>query len=91
MSRVGDEGISLPDIRRVIEVDFLYGSRRQEVQRKGSLFRGKDPGEHVILMTERELQDYEKRLYSIYEKGWHIKSVRLANLPKILPQCVYAI
>ncbi len=76
VSRVGDEGISLPDIRRVIEVDFLYGSRRQEAQRMGRLFHGKEPGEHIILMSERELQDYEKRLYSIYEKGWHIKIVR---------------
>ncbi len=75
VSRVGDEGISLPDIRRVIEVDFLYGSRRQEAQRMGRLFHGKEPGEHIILMTERELESYEKRLYSIYEKGWHIKIV----------------
>ncbi len=42
----------------------------------GRLFHGKDPGEQIILMTERELQDYEKHLYSIYEKGWHIKIVR---------------
>lgn len=76
VSRVGDEGISLPDIRRVIEVDFLFGSRRQEEQRMGRLFHGKDPGEHVILMTEKELELYEKRLYSIYQKGWHIKIVR---------------
>ncbi|MFQ5911473.1 MAG: DEAD/DEAH box helicase family protein, partial [Thermoplasmata archaeon] len=47
VSRVGDEGISLPDIRRVIEVDFLYGSRRQEAQRMGRLFHGKGVGEHI--------------------------------------------
>ncbi len=76
VSRVGDEGISLPDIRRVIEVDFLYGSRRQEAQRMGRLFHGKEPGEHYILMTEKELELYEKRLLAIYEKGWHIKIVR---------------
>lgn len=76
MSRVGDEGVSLPDIRRVIEVDFLFGSRRQEAQRLGRLFHGTQPGEHIILMTERELVDHEKRLYAIYDKGWNINIVR---------------
>lgn len=76
VSRVGDEGVSLPDIRRVIEVDFLFGSRRQEAQRMGRLFHGKEPGEHYILMTEKELELYEKRLLAVYEKGWHIKTVR---------------
>ena len=33
VSRVGDEGMSLPDIERVIEVSWLGGSRRQELQR----------------------------------------------------------
>lgn len=76
VSRVGDEGISLPDIRRVIEVDFLFGSRRQEAQRMGRLFHGRDPGEHIILMTDEELSKYEKRLYAIFEKGWRINIVR---------------
>jgi len=40
VSRVGDEGISLPDIERVIEVAFLYGSRMQESQRFGRLMHG---------------------------------------------------
>lgn len=76
VSRVGDEGISLPDIRRVIEVDFLYGSRRQEAQRMGRLFHGREPGEHIILMSEQELELYEKRLLAIYERGWNVKIVR---------------
>jgi DNA excision repair protein ERCC-3 len=33
LSRVGDEGVSLPTVQRIIEFDFLYGSRRQEAQR----------------------------------------------------------
>jgi len=76
VSRVGDEGVSLPDIERVIEVDFLYGSRRQEAQRMGRLFHGANEGEHYILMTEEELEKYEKRLYAIYEKGWRINIIR---------------
>lgn len=76
VSRVADEGISLPDIERVIEVDFLYGSRRQEAQRMGRTFHGQTKGEHIILMTEEELEKYEKRLFAIYEKGWRIDIIR---------------
>ncbi len=76
VSRVGDEGLSLGDIERVIEADFLFGSRRQESQRMGRLFHGKKKGEHIILMTEKEYEDHRKRLYSLYEKGFKIEIVR---------------
>ncbi len=76
VSRVGDEGLSIKDIKRIIEIDFLFGSRRQEGQRMGRLFHGKGEGEHIILMSEREFEDYGKRLYSIYEKGFKIQIIR---------------
>jgi len=76
VSRVGDEGVSLPDIQRVIEIDFLFGSRRQEGQRLGRLFHGEKKGMHIILMTEEELERYGKRLYSIHEKGFKIEIIR---------------
>ena len=76
VSRVGDEGVSLPELERVIEIDFLFGSRRQEGQRMGRVFHGKKKGEHIILMTEEEYEKYEKRLYAIYEKGFKIEVVR---------------
>jgi DNA excision repair protein ERCC-3 len=69
ISRVGDEGISLGDLERVIEFAFLFGSRRQELQRLGRLFHSSFQGEHIILMTKEEFQNYRKRLFSIYEKG----------------------
>ena len=69
ISRVGDEGISLEDLERVIEFAFLFGSRRQELQRLGRLFHSSFIGEHVILMTKEEFNLHRKRLYSIYEKG----------------------
>jgi len=74
LSRVGDEGISIPDIERVIEVDFLYGSRMQESQRYGRLFHSKrgEP-QHVIIMTEEEYRKYEKRLYAITERGFKVE------------------
>jgi len=76
ISRIGDEGVSLPDLERVIEVDFLYGSRRQEGQRMGRLLHGGKKGEHYILMTEEEFKKYEKRLYALYEKGFKIELIR---------------
>jgi len=76
VSRVGDEGLSIEKIERVIEVDFLFGSRRQESQRIGRLFHGEEKGEHIILMTEKEYGEYSKRLYSIYERGFKIEIIR---------------
>lgn len=69
ISRVGDEGISLENLERVIEFSFLFGSRRQELQRLGRLFHSSFVGEHIILMTKEEFALYRKRLFSIYEKG----------------------
>ena len=77
VSRVGDEGISLPDIERVIEVAFLAGSRMQESQRFGRLMHAtKEEPEHIILFTEEEFQKYQKRLYAITERGFRIEFVR---------------
>jgi DNA excision repair protein ERCC-3 len=69
MSRVGDEGVSLNNLERIIEFSFLFGSRRQELQRLGRLFHSSFTGEHIILMTKTEFSLYRKRLFSIYEKG----------------------
>jgi len=77
VSRVGDEGISIPELERVIEVSFLFGSRMQESQRFGRLMHStKDNVEHNILMTEEEFEKYQKRLYAISERGFQIEVVR---------------
>jgi len=74
-SRVADEGISLPEIERVIEVDWLWGSRRQELQRFTRLLHGfasKSEGAHHILMTVEEYQRDKKRLFSVMDKGFKV-------------------
>lgn len=73
VSRVGDEGLSLQELERVIEVDFLFGSRRQEGQRMGRLFHATAKGEHWVLMTSDEHSKYDKRLFAIREKGFRIR------------------
>jgi len=77
VSRVGDEGLSLQDIERVIEVAFLAGSRMQESQRFGRLMHAsKEEPEHIIIMTEEEFEKYNKRLHAITERGFRIEVVR---------------
>ena len=77
VSRVGDEGISLPELDTLIEVDFLYGSRMQEGQRSGRLLHSqKESTNHYILMTEDELAKYGKRLFALYEKGFEVNIIR---------------
>jgi hypothetical protein len=70
VSSVGNEGLSFP-IRRVVEVDFLFGSKQEAGQRLGRLayeIVGKDkPGEYHVLMTPGEYSGYAKRLL-IYEQ-----------------------
>lgn len=73
VSRVGDEGMSLPDIERVIEVSWLGGSRRQELQRTTRLLHGEaEEQESYVLMTLEEYLHDRKRLFSIMDKGFKI-------------------
>lgn len=73
ISRVGDEGVSLPDIERVIEISWLFGSRRQELQRFTRLLHGqKVEGEGHVLMTVDEYLRDKKRLFSILDRGFKI-------------------
>lgn len=73
ISRVGDQGLSLPDLRLVVEVDFHGGSRRQEGQRSGRLFHADRPGRHVVLMTAQEHSKFGRRLLALEEKGIFVK------------------
>jgi DNA excision repair protein ERCC-3 len=77
ISRVGDEGISIPEIDTVIEVDFLGGSRMQALQRVGRLQHRllepeQEPAVHHILMTEEEVERYGKRVLAYYDKGFKV-------------------
>lgn len=77
ISRVGDEGISLPDLDTVIEIDFMGGSRAQALQRVGRLQHraikaDQEPAVHHILMTEDEVEKYGKRVLAYYDKGYKV-------------------
>ena len=73
---IRDRGISIPEIERIIEYSFLYGSRMQESQRYGRLMHSdKEMPQHIVLMTEEEFNKYGKRLYAIYERGFTVDIV----------------
>lgn len=71
-SRVLDLGTSIKDLRHVIEVDFLFGSRQQEVQRTGRLFHSNVGARHDIIMTREEYDLYGKRLNALVERGFKV-------------------
>lgn len=77
-SRVFDEGLSLDTLDTVIEYDFHGGSKRQEAQRVGRVLHRDsegedDDGEHIVQMTQEELEKFEQRLYSLESQGFKIR------------------
>lgn len=75
VSRVADEGVSIDDLQRIIEVDFLYGSRAQSTQRTGRLMHSQQAEKHDIIMTVKEFESYGKRIWVLQEKGFHVKII----------------
>jgi len=70
-SRVMEEGVSIKDLEHIIEVDYLFGSKREELQRTGRLMHSLAENKvHDVIMTKDELESYGKRLFSLYEKGF---------------------
>lgn len=71
-SRVMELGISIKDLSHIIEVDFMFGSKREQIQRTGRLLHSKEAKRHDILMTKDEFEKYGKRLHGLVEKGFKI-------------------
>lgn len=75
-SSVFTEGISIQDLDHIIEIDFHFGSRREELQLTGRLMHSQQKNKrHDIIMTELEFQNYPKRLWVLEEKGFHVKII----------------
>lgn len=73
VSRVGDCGISLPDVEQVIELSFLKGARAQSIQRHGRLLHsGACAKAHTVLMTRDEFSRHLKRLSVLEARGCRI-------------------
>lgn len=75
-SRVIDLGTSVKDLERIVEIDFLFGSRQQQLQRTGRLMHSKAKDQrHDIIFTADEYERYQKRLWALTEKGFTIKII----------------
>ena len=75
VSRVGDHGVSIDGLEAIIEVDFLFGSRQQQIQRTGRLLHGYQGERHDILFTQEEWDRFHKRVFSLLDRGFDL------NLP----------
>ncbi|HEA65082.1 MAG TPA: hypothetical protein ENI02_02960 [Candidatus Aminicenantes bacterium] len=84
VSRVMDYGVSIKDLKHIIEADFLFGSRKQQVQRTGRLLHslGKD-SRHDILFSVSEFEKYKKRLFGLMEKGFKIRFFNEASKQRV--------
>lgn len=65
VSRIGDRGISLPDLRLVIEVAGAGGAREQFAQRVGRLLHGEFEGEFVTVFTPQEAAKFRGRIFGV--------------------------
>jgi hypothetical protein len=65
VSRIGDRGISLPDLRLVIEVAGAGSAREQFAQRVGRLLHGEFEGEFVTVFTPEEAAKYRGRVFGV--------------------------
>lgn len=66
----------MDDLDCVVEYDFHGKSRRQQAQRVGRVMHGDGEGEHILLMTDEEYEDYGERLYGLEEQGFNIRFER---------------
>ncbi len=65
VSRVGDRGISLPDLRLVIEVAGAGSAREQFAQRVGRLLHGEFAGDFYTVFTPEEAAKYRGRVFGV--------------------------
>lgn len=72
-SSVFSEGLHVEDLDRIIEIDFHFGSRQEEMQLSGRLMHSRQKRKiHHIIMTYDEFEKYKKRLLSLEGNGFHI-------------------
>ena len=81
-TRVFDEGMDIPDLVASVEYSFLFGSRRQELQRAGRLMHSLWKGvRHYVIMTPEEYESYRKRFLPLIGRGI---SVRVGDLGSLM-------
>jgi hypothetical protein len=64
-SKVADKGLSMQNLRLVIEVAFQGKSREQFGQRVGRLLHGDFAGIFYTVFTQQEMEAYRSRIYGV--------------------------
>ncbi len=83
VSRVGDRGLDLPDLRLVVEVAGAGSAREQFAQRVGRLLHGKFKGEFHTVFTPDELQRYRGRFFGVEAEGLEVEFMQVGSLPAV--------
>lgn len=65
VSRIGDRGVSLPDLRLVIEVAGAGSAREQFAQRVGRLLHGNFEGDFITVFTPTEAAKFRGRVFGV--------------------------
>jgi hypothetical protein len=89
VSRIGDRGISLPDLRLVIEVAGAGSAREQFAQRVGRLLHGEFEGEFVTVFTPAEAAKYRGRIFGVEAElagEVDIEFVTIGDVVEVSPQ-----
>jgi hypothetical protein len=77
VSRIYDKSMDIKDVRNIIELDFLGGSRRQQLQRVGRLMHSlEDKIQYHLLMTPLEYAQHKKRLYGLYTHTFKVNVIK---------------
>jgi len=80
VSRVGDRGLDLPDLRLVIEVAGAGAAREQFAQRVGRLLHGRFKGEFHTVFTPDEMQRYRGRFFGVEAEGLEVEFVQVGKV-----------
>ncbi len=65
VSRIGDRGLDLPDLKLVVEVAFAGAAREQFAQRVGRLLHGEFEGEFHTVFTPAEAARFRPRIFGV--------------------------
>ncbi len=80
VSRVGDRGLDMPDLRLVVEVAGAGAAREQFAQRVGRLLHGRFKGEFHTVFTPDEMQRYRGRFFGVEAEGLEVEFVQAGNV-----------
>jgi len=91
VSRIGDRGISLPDLRLVIEVAGAGSAREQFAQRVGRLLHGEFEGTFITVFTPEEATKYRGRVFGVEAELAGSVDIEFINVGNVSTETVKAV